>query len=269
MKIHTIGVIAFCLFVFLTVWSMCHTNKKEMFSEKSKIAFVISGRSYCYNDPLSPKYLIQETNGDTYVSLNHSIDTDFIESFNIVKVDHSPFNVKTEFDGSTMDDLKAMLKHTEYDGGWNGFVNTLSMHFHHMKNLNNIPKEKYDIMFYIRSDIQMEKSEYDTIINKLSYEKIKDNTIYTCKKDNDGVCDQYAYGNYESMSKYLSLFSHIPNYISMYSNIYKSLPKIFIPTRFNAERILAYYLKEKKINIEIVDVTYNLNKNRKSETCKL
>jgi hypothetical protein len=268
MKIHKIGCLSiFCLFVVLIVMFMCRDNKKEMFSEKGKIAFVLSGRSYCYDDPLSPKYLIQETNGETYVSLNHPIGTDFIERFNVVKVDHKPFDVETELDVSTNNALREIIKESEYDGGWDGWINTLSMHFHHMNNLNNIPEDKYDIVFCIRSDIQMEKQEYDNIINRLSHSKMKDNTIYTCNAENNGVCDQYAYGNYKSMSKYLSLFSQIPKYTSLFSDMYKQLPKILIPKRFNAEKILAYYLKEEGLNIEVVDVTYNLNKNRKSETC--
>ena len=109
----------------------------------------------------------------------------------------------------------------------------------------------------------MSKAEYDNIINNLMNKEIKNDTIYVCNKRWGGICDQFAYGNYDSMSKYLSLYSQIPKYTSMYSY----LPKAMIPNELNAERLLGYYLRENGLSVEVVDVRYDLHKNRNSETC--
>ena len=255
---------------------LCIIYNKETFVQQRKVCFVLSGRSFCYNDPMSPTYLIQETSGETYVSLNHSIPLDLIKNFNVVKADHRPYNIDTEFDKDTIKSLKSIVEEIKYHGEWSGFVNTLSMHYHHLNNLNNIPKEKYDVVFYLRSDIQMSQGEYDKLIDNVMNKEIKKNTIYVCKKQYKGVCDQYAYGDYDSMSKYLSVYSQIPNFVSLYSQIpnfvsvYSYIPKMIKENNIgfvNAERILEYYLNNVGLNVDIVNVTYNLNKNRNSENC--
>jgi hypothetical protein len=211
-----------------------------------KTAIFFSGRITTYEDSVYwLKPLIDKYNADCFCSLNsNSIDA-FIKLFNIKKYYLEEFELnEQEEDLYKKSIFPALIYITNVK-------NVASMFYNHYKNMelidqyqieNNI---KYDMILYLRSDIL---PEYHLDIQF----KLEKNTVYI-PLDNDwgGVNDQMAFGDYESMKKYTSLYQHLNNYIKN---------KV---VNYHPETMLNYHLKNMDLNIVRIYYPYKLNKQRK------
>lgn len=96
---------------------------------------------------------------------------------------------------------------------------------------------KYDIAIRVRPDMAPH--------GQLILEK-NNNTVYFPKNlDYDGVCDQFAYGDSQTMDVYSD----------MYNNILNTLKS---GCRFTAEIILKQYCNDSKINIQRINNDFNI-----------
>jgi hypothetical protein len=129
----------------------------------------------------------------------------------------------------------------------NSVTNTTSMFYNHYKNMQLIEEygKKYDVVLYLRADMLPSAS----LELPLQIEK---NTIYIPSSyDYNGINDQMAFGDFESMKKYTSLYAHLNTYIKNKE------------VGFHPETILQYHLKKIGVNISRFEFPYDLNEKRK------
>jgi hypothetical protein len=125
---------------------------------------------------------------------------------------------------------------------WNNY-NTCSMYYHNMMAFNKLSHLKPDIVIKFRSDV-IPNSEFPDIIPEK-------NTIYHPKKHIfNGINDQIALGDYESMKIYCDLYNHLENYV------------VNDHCAFHPETLLHFHLKKQNISIKTFDFDYELSRNR-------
>lgn len=229
---------------------------------EKRIALIFSGRSYCYDDDSSIKYILNKMNADTFVSLNHEISKEFIKKFNVKQYYNVKFDILKEFTETEIDSFKQIVKNTEFGGGFSVLKNILSMYYHHQNNYRMLSNyNNYDVIIYARTDIKADKSEYDKLCNFIATHDFIENEIYICAYHYGGICDQIAVGNLYSMKKYLNMYSHI-------SSILQSKTFTLHNGRKNGEVLLKIHLKNQGILIKNLHFNYKLNPNRNDEKCK-
>lgn len=129
-------------------------------------------------------------------------------------------------------------------------VNNLINNWLKYYKLNNIKKlnekyKKYDIVIKYRPDLNL--------ISQVDFKNIVDDTIYIPKdskidknklknKEDNHICDIFAYGSSKMMDKYFSLYEHIDDIINKYGCV--------------PETVLYHYLNNFKY--EFVDIDYNV-----------
>lgn len=106
---------------------------------------------------------------------------------------------------------------------------------------NNI---KYDIIIYLRADMIFKTP---LIINRI----IEENTVYIPNiNDWAGINDQFAYGNFETMKKYCSLYLNVEDYYNK-TNI-----------KFHTETYVKIHINEQNLNLVRFDLNYDLHPKR-------
>lgn len=165
---------------------------------------------------------------------------DFIDKYNIVYFEN------------VLHDLES-FKYIEVNKKICGNLNSVNMYYY-MYLGNNAIKEYankhnilYDIIIYLRADQIYNNS---LVLPPV----ILDNTIYVpYGYDYYGLNDQFAFGNVNSMTKYLNLYNYI---------------KIIYDTThigFHTETYLLIHMQALNINIVRFDLKYFLNPNRNNE----
>ena len=118
-------------------------------------------------------------------------------------------------------------------------VNSVCM-FYNRKRAFDLIKNLPDIVVSARFDIYIK--EY--IFHPLSCHRIEDNTIYIPSgQDWGGLNDQFAYGNYESMSKYCNLYKYIDS-LELHD--------------FHPETLLKKYIEKVGLNVVRTKKVYEL-----------
>ena len=179
-----------------------------------KIALFICGRATCYDiaftqflEVMKMKHIV-----DVYISANY-YDDDLQKNIQPVIYETKSYTLCPNLEKSLI--LGKNVK---------SIYNICSM-YHHKKVIFEKVANDYDVYMYFRTDLKnAEKLKFP--------EKLKGNTVYL-PDDHDcqGVNDRMAYGDYDSMSKYM--------------NIDISKHKVVLP-----ELILKNHLKSNGVKIE-------------------
>jgi hypothetical protein len=218
---------------------------------------IFSGRVSCYNDELSPKHLVKTLNASTFCSINHNVDSDFIELYNVVVCDVKPYVLQSHIDVSLQKKLRTLIvPNNPFNPNRDNMFSMFSMYYHHLNNSKNIPIDAKHILL-LRTDIITSNSEYKKLSNMIQNTKFENDTIYIPNGGEFGggmkdvINDQIALGNYVSMMKYLSIYNKLVELIyGMRRN------------NINAELVLREHLIKCKIKIIYFDFNYKLNPRR-------
>ena len=130
---------------------------------------------------------------------------------------------------------------------WNNY-NTVSMHYHNKRAFDILTQivPDVDIVIKYRSDVQ---TTNNFPIPEAS--TIEPNTIYVPEINHyNGINDQIAYGDRESMRQYCSLYDHIEKYVTEQR------------ITFHPETLLCHHLKQLNIPVKTFRFHYNLNPKR-------
>ena len=110
---------------------------------------------------------------------------------------------------------------------------------------------KYDNVIYNRFDLFISNDKDYSVIKNICSQYIPDNVIYIptgC--DHGGINDRMAIGNINTMTKYLSLYDSLHQFVRT------------LNVTFHPETLLLQHLKTENIKVERFDLKCFLHKNR-------
>lgn len=214
-----------------------------------RVALLISGylRTFKINIPIIKEKIIEkfknvdiyvhitknESESDVYLNLQHEDDIKYIN--NILK----PVCIISEENIKYSDDLKR-----------NNLANIWIKYFklNEIKKINESIHGKYDMVIKYRPDLNL-------ISDDIFYGDINKDIVYIPKnsvvdkskllnKDDNYICDIFAYGNSNIMNRYFSIFNNIDEL----TNKHGCVP----------ETIMYYHLKYNNIPYNLIDIDYNV-----------
>ncbi len=198
-----------------------------------KIAVLFAGRVRGFEDCIESqkKFIFKNHDVDIYLAHNANNVGDDLELFQKL------YNVKKI--ESIKIDLEPYLKYRAHYEITNS-ANVISMFKCIYEAFQLIPNE-YDIVIYMRAD--------EILSSSIEFEKLPDNAVFI-PEGNDyerGINDQFAFGNYESMKKYCSLFENLTDYLDNKGVI------------FHPESLVKFHLEYQKLNIVRFPLIYTLH----------
>lgn len=214
-----------------------------------RIALLFAGRiktfEHCYET--FKKYIsepLKEHDIDSFLSHNVINKSDDIETFSKL------YNVKS-YEETDMNDTSYYEKHVKLHSSKGSSYISFTMHYNIHNSFSIMEKYsianniKYDLVIYMRADQHFESP-------LLLPSTIEDNTVYIPDiYDYTGLNDQFAYGNFEAMKKYCSLYLNIEKY-------YKELH-----VGFHTETYVELNVQQQKLNLVRFNLQYLLHSGRK------
>ncbi len=239
-------IITYILYKQFTYYSTkinVHPKKLENYYKKKKVAILISGqiRDNSYQCLMTQKtFIIDFYNADVFCSFSNDV-SDKIKS-DITRI-LNPKYIKWE-DSDNKYNIQEKYYHNTYL-----MFKKIYLCNKYKLDYEKEHKFKYDLVIRIRPDLLITST-----IPKL---KLDDNTIYFPQltaplykyvlKSFIKITDQIAFSNSSSMDKYSNIHKY---FINILKKKKKVLPEI----------VLAEYLNNKKINIELVDYKFCIYK---------
>ena len=204
-----------------------------------KVALIISGylRSFKNNIESLNKNLLNLYDVDIYIHITNSNESKYIN--NIISIDEIKSLLKPKVILIT-DNIKFENNYDDlYNQNYKFYI--LNQKRLEIEKIENI---KYDIVMKYRPDIYLQEKILFEMEEDIIYipkeNKIEKNKL---KSINDSyICDIIAYGSPNIMNKYFDMYNHLDLFIAKYGNI--------------NETILYYYLIEKSIKFNLIDLKY-------------
>jgi hypothetical protein len=227
-----------------TINSDTLTNKTEIKLNSVKIAILFSGRIndnlLQYNNILET--LVQDYDVDFFISHSKTDNKELVNNF--IKI----YNPKKIMEN----DETCYFDYTKYvKNPYTNSFNTFCM----FKNRNNVCKlfmeyvnetnTHYDILISNRCDLLFHEN-----LNYLDLKEMIDNNVLCIPQGNDwydGINDQFAIGNYNT----------ITNYLQVYEELYNILESGII---LHPETLLRFHLINKNIQIHRFSLNYNIQR---------
>jgi len=208
-----------------------------------KSALLISGYLRCFKENVDniKKYIIDENNVDIYIHLTMDKEKKYINKE--IKIDevYNWLHPKFMFISNNI--------HFDDDVNINNLLNQnykLLLLNDKMKEIEVLEKIKYNNIIKIRPDVCIqEKIDLNVVYNKICIPKDAKIDINKLKTQHDNfICDIIAYGNADSMDKYLNYYKYLPELIQKYGHV--------------NETLLYYYLNNNNILYEEVEINFHI-----------
>uniref|UniRef100_A0A6C0DIS8 phosphoribulokinase n=1 Tax=viral metagenome TaxID=1070528 RepID=A0A6C0DIS8_9ZZZZ len=208
-----------------------------------KSALLISGYLRCFKENVDNinKNIIDENNVDIYIHL--TMDKEKKYTNKEIKLDE----VYKSLNPKCMIVTKNI--HFSDDDNINNILNQnykLFLLNNKRKEIEVLEKIKYNNIIKIRPDVCIQKKiDLNVMYNKIIVPKDAKIDVSKLKNQNDKfICDIIAYGNADSMDKYLNYFEELQELIQKYGIV--------------NETLLYHYLNNKAIIYEEVDIDYQI-----------
>lgn len=213
-----------------------------------RVALLISGylRSFKENLPLIKKNILEKFDCvDTYIHVTkNEHDDKYLNIINKKEVDEimellNPICIIQENNINFTEDIKK-----------NNLLNSWIKYYklNKIKKLNEQTQGSYDLVIKYRPDLNLSSENiFKTTISRNKVYIPQKTLIDKTKlhnKDDEYICDIFAFGDTEIMDDYFSIYEDLNQLMMDYGDV--------------PETLLYHHLKKKEINHEFIDIDYNV-----------